>query len=57
MLDMVRKHTAEGTGNYKMITDLLNRSKQILQDTQQVSRNFVGPPIAPWIVRSTANKH
>lgn len=44
MVDMVRKHTVEGTGNHKTICEIINRTKEMLSDSKYVSRNFVRPP-------------
>ena len=42
MIDMVRKHTVEGTGNHRTICDMLDRCKSMMYDAKSISRNFVG---------------
>ena len=41
MTDMVRKHTVEGSANWKTISDVVSRSKEMLAQAKSVSRNFV----------------
>lgn len=48
MMDMVRKHCVEGSGNHRMIMGILEHTKVMLQDTKHVSRVFVR------LTRSTA---
>ncbi|KAL8783857.1 MAG: hypothetical protein Q9213_004347 [Squamulea squamosa] len=43
MIDMVRKHTIEGSGNYRTICEMINRTKQILYESKTVARTFVPP--------------
>ena len=43
MVDMVRKHTIEGSGNFRTICDMINRTKQILHESRTVARTFVPP--------------
>ncbi|KAM0801919.1 hypothetical protein BDR22DRAFT_845675 [Usnea florida] len=44
MIDMVRKHTVEGTGNYRTIMGCVDRAKEMLQESKHVSKTFVEPP-------------
>ena len=44
MVDMVRKHTVEGTGNWTMIVGCLERAQEMLATSKQISRNFVSLP-------------
>ena len=44
MIDMVRKHTVEGTGNYRTIMGCVDRAKEMLQDSKHVSKTFVWEP-------------
>lgn len=41
MVDMVRKHTVEGTGNHRQICDMLDRCKRMLYESKTLSRTFV----------------
>jgi hypothetical protein len=41
MLDMVRKHTVEGSGNYRTIMPMVDRCKEMLNQFRQVTTNFV----------------
>lgn len=41
MVDMVRKHTVEGTGNWRMICGLVDRSKEMLRVSKELSWSFV----------------
>ncbi|KAF6231876.1 hypothetical protein HO173_009959 [Letharia columbiana] len=43
MIDMVRKHTVEGSGNYRTIMGCVDRAKEMLQVSKQISRTFVPP--------------
>ncbi|KAL8979634.1 MAG: hypothetical protein Q9205_005084 [Flavoplaca limonia] len=43
MIDMVRKHTVEGTGNYRTICEMIDHTKQILYESKTVARIFVPP--------------
>ncbi|KAL8916753.1 MAG: hypothetical protein Q9172_006146 [Xanthocarpia lactea] len=43
MVDMVRKHTIEGSGNFRTICDMVDRTKQILHESKTVARTFVPP--------------
>ena len=44
MIDMVRKHTVEGTGNYRTIMGCVDRAKEMLQVSKHSSRTFVWEP-------------
>ncbi|KAL8758162.1 MAG: hypothetical protein Q9199_001699 [Rusavskia elegans] len=44
MIDMVRKHTVEGSGNHRTICDMIDHTKRILFESKTVSRIFVPPP-------------
>lgn len=44
MVDMVRKHTVEGSDNYRTIWDIIDNTKRILSESKTVSRIFVPPP-------------
>ena len=44
MLDMVRKHTIEGTGNHRTILSFLERTRDSIRQTRDVTRSFVPPP-------------
>ncbi|KAI4088951.1 MAG: hypothetical protein LQ344_005702 [Seirophora lacunosa] len=44
MIEMVRKHTVEGSGNYNTISDLVKRSKDMLYQAKNVARTFIPPP-------------
>lgn len=41
MIDMVRKHTVEGSGNFSTIMGCVDRAKQMLQVSKQISKTFV----------------
>ena len=41
MVDMVRKHTVEGSGNWRTIMGCVDRAKEMLQVSKQISRTFV----------------
>ncbi|KAL8859942.1 MAG: hypothetical protein Q9178_003490 [Gyalolechia marmorata] len=43
MVDMVRKHTIEGSGDFRTICDMVDRTKQILHESKTVARTFVPP--------------
>ncbi|KAL9003248.1 MAG: hypothetical protein Q9188_003863 [Gyalolechia gomerana] len=43
MIDMVRKHTVEGTNNHRTICDLIDRSKDMLWQAKKAARTFVPP--------------
>ncbi|KAL8950973.1 MAG: hypothetical protein Q9222_003034 [Ikaeria aurantiellina] len=43
MVDMVRKHTVEGSPNYRTTSDLLNRSKEMLSQAKNISKTFIPP--------------
>ena len=42
MIDMVRKHTVEGSGNHKTIMVMANRTQDMLRMAKEVTRTFVG---------------
>ncbi|KAL9027415.1 MAG: hypothetical protein Q9196_004059 [Gyalolechia fulgens] len=44
MIDMVRKHTVEGTENHRTICELIDRSKDMLWQAKKTARTFVPPP-------------
>ncbi|KAI4124878.1 MAG: hypothetical protein LQ338_004572 [Usnochroma carphineum] len=44
MIEMVKKHTLEGSGNYQTMSNLVHRSKDMLHQAKKVARNFVPPP-------------
>ncbi|KAI4236799.1 MAG: hypothetical protein LQ349_002315 [Xanthoria aureola] len=44
MIDMVRKHTIEGSDNHRTICDIIDNTKRILSESKTVSRIFVPPP-------------
>ncbi|KAI4184157.1 MAG: hypothetical protein L6R41_004948 [Letrouitia leprolyta] len=44
MIDMVRKHTVEGTNNHRTICELIDRSKDMLYQAKKTARSFVPPP-------------
>lgn len=44
MIDMIRKHTVEGTGNHKTIVECLERADTMLKDTKAATRSFVHDP-------------
>ena len=41
MLEMVRKHTVPETGNYRTMTEFVNRAKEMLYTSKQSQRIFV----------------
>lgn len=41
MIDMIRKHTVEGTENHKIITECMRRADTMLKDTKTATRSFV----------------
>ena len=41
MMEMVKKHTVEGSGNWRMICELLDRTNEMLQVSKQQARTFV----------------
>ena len=43
MLDMVRKHTVEGSGNHRAICAMLDRTRESLRQTKDTNRSFVPP--------------
>lgn len=43
MTDMVRKHTVEGTGNWRAICDIIDRTKEMLYAAKSTARTFVPP--------------
>ncbi|KAI9716358.1 MAG: hypothetical protein M1812_005424 [Candelaria pacifica] len=43
MLEMIQKHTVPGTGNYKTITPMVERSKEMLWQSKSASRDFAPP--------------
>ncbi|CAF9906494.1 MAG: hypothetical protein GOMPHAMPRED_004745 [Gomphillus americanus] len=47
MIDMVRKHTVEGSGNNRTIINLIDRAQNMLRDAKAVQREFV-PPKDAW---------
>ena len=44
MTDMVRKHTVEGSGNWRTIMDVVERTKEMLYQSKKMSRQFVRIP-------------
>ncbi|KAL8714051.1 MAG: hypothetical protein Q9225_006654 [Loekoesia sp. 1 TL-2023] len=44
MIEMVRKHTIEGSGNHRTISELVSRSKEMLWQAKSTARTFVPPP-------------
>ncbi|CAD6589992.1 MAG: hypothetical protein ASARMPRED_004509 [Alectoria sarmentosa] len=44
MIDMVRKHTVEGSGNFRTIMGCVDRAKEMLQVSKHIARTFVPPP-------------
>ncbi|KAL8824576.1 MAG: hypothetical protein Q9170_008115 [Blastenia crenularia] len=43
MIDMVRKHTVEGTGNHRTISELVHKTKDMLWQSKNMARSFVPP--------------
>ena len=41
MVDMVRKHTVEGTGNWRTIMDMVRRADEMLRTSKQLQYSFV----------------
>lgn len=41
MVDMVRKHTVEGTGNFRTIDQMFKRANEMLFTSKQLERSFV----------------
>ena len=41
MVDMVRKHCVEGTGNYRTADACVERTKKMLGELRDIKRNFV----------------
>ena len=41
MLDMIRKHTVEGSGNWRSICTMVERAREMMQMTKQATRGFV----------------
>ncbi|KAL8814272.1 MAG: hypothetical protein Q9223_006493 [Gallowayella weberi] len=41
MVDMVRKHTAEGSRDYQIICDIIDRTGKMLYDTKAAAQTFV----------------
>lgn len=41
MVEMVRKHTVEGTGNHRTIMSCVQRTQDMLREVKQISRSFV----------------
>lgn len=41
MVDMVRKHTVEGTGNHRTIMGMVERSSEMLYMSKKMERSFV----------------
>ncbi|MDI1489456.1 MAG: hypothetical protein OHK93_008735 [Ramalina farinacea] len=44
MIDMVRKHTVEGSGNWTMICGCIDRAKEMMSASKHVAKTFVPPP-------------
>lgn len=49
MVDMVRKHTVEGTGNYRTIMGLVERSKEMLSVSKNLAYTFVWTTIKNFL--------
>ncbi|KAL9037077.1 MAG: hypothetical protein Q9214_005857, partial [Letrouitia sp. 1 TL-2023] len=43
MIQMVRKHTVEGTAEHRTICDLIDRTKEVIHISQRVAFHFVPP--------------
>jgi hypothetical protein len=43
MLDMIRKHTVEGSGNYRTILPMVDRCKEMLRQFREITSTFVRP--------------
>ena len=41
MVDMVRKHTVEGTGNFRTIDQMFKRANEMLYMSKSLERSFV----------------
>ncbi len=41
MLDMIRKHTVEGSGNHRTIMPMIDRCKEMLRQFKPVTNSFV----------------
>ncbi len=41
MVDMVRKHTVPGTGNFRTIDQMFNRAIEMLSTSRHMERSFV----------------
>lgn len=41
MIDMVRKHTVPGSGNWRTIVQMVERTQEMLKMARDVSRTFV----------------
>ena len=41
MIDMIRKHTVEGTGNWRTIVAMVQRSQEMLRMAKDATRSFV----------------
>ena len=41
MIDMVRKHTVEGSGNHRTIMSLIDRARAMMKDARATEREFV----------------
>ena len=41
MLDMIRKHTAEGSGNWRTVCTMIERTQEMLRMTKEVNKSFV----------------
>lgn len=50
MVEMVQKHTTEGTENYVTISGIVNRTRQMLQATNEISSQFVRTSFRNMIV-------
>lgn len=55
MIDMVRKHTITGSGNWRTIVQMVERTQEMLKMARDVSRNFVcSLPSLPSLPRVTS---
>jgi hypothetical protein len=54
MVEMVQKHTVKGTENYMTISGIVDRTRQMLQATNEVSGPFVSIS-RTWIYRHQSN--
>ncbi|KAL9580389.1 MAG: hypothetical protein Q9212_004527 [Teloschistes hypoglaucus] len=41
MLEMIRKHTKEGSGNYRTVSEMIDRTNEILRTSKTAARAFV----------------